>query len=171
MLAAAVIGQKNSARFAATIYKIGINRCVSVPQEISSRFGKSRYIPVVATVRGVRLRTTIVPAGAGSSRLYLNSAMRKAACADAGDTIWIELRADRESREIAVPADISAALRLSRAARAAWNVTTTALRREFLRWVLAAKQPETRARRIRRGLQTLEARAEGKQKAPARGRG
>jgi len=163
--------EKNCAKFAATIYKIGINRCVSVPGEIASQFGKGRYTPVVAIVRGIRLRTTLVPAGAGCSRLYLNAMMRKAACADAGDKIWIELRADRESREVAVPADISAALRASKAAHAAWSVTTPALRREFLRWVIAAKQPETRARRVRRGLKTLAARAERKQKAPARGRG
>ena len=92
-------------RFLATIYKIWMMRHVDVPEEVSalltkahvgagtgqrSTASKPRYIPVVAIVNGRSVRTTLVPAGAGRYRLQLNTALRKAADADAGDVVSVE---------------------------------------------------------------------------------
>ena len=62
---------------------------------------KPKYIPVVAIVDGKSARTTLVPAGAGRYRMQINTALRKAAQADVGDVVSVELRLDRESRELA----------------------------------------------------------------------
>jgi hypothetical protein len=152
----------NILTFSATLYKIGINRCVDVPEEISRALGRGRSIPVVATVNGRSVITTLLPGSGGGHRLFINSELRQAAGADAGQRIWIALRADRASREIPIPPDVAAALRRSPQATRAFAEITPALRREFLRWVLAARTPETRARRIARGLQTLIARTRSK---------
>ncbi|MFY9530499.1 MAG: YdeI/OmpD-associated family protein [Candidatus Acidiferrales bacterium] len=150
---------KQTQRFLATIYKIGINRCVDVPAEISRSFAGKRYVPVVAVVNGRSVRTTLVPGRARCYRLYLNSPLRKAAHTDAGDLVGVLLRLDRKSRELPTPGELREALKQDPRARKAFRETTPALRREFLRWVLNAKHQETRLRRIQRGLKTLIARA------------
>jgi len=148
-------------QFVATIYKVGILRCVSVPEEICTRLrpGKGRTAPVVATVAGQTLRTTLLPVAGGGYRLYLNGAMRKAAGADAGDPIGVTLRLDRTSREMPVPNDIAAALSRARDAREYFLAKSPSLRREVLRYIEQAKAPATRARRIANCVRELTRRA------------
>ena len=150
--------------FSATLYKIGINRCVDVPEEIARVLGRRRRVPVVVTVNGRSVRATLLPGSGGAQRLFINSELRRAAGADAGQRIWIALRPDRASREIPVPSDVVAVLRRAPQAKQAFAAITPALRREFLRWVLAARAPETRARRIARGLKNIIARVRRKRR-------
>jgi uncharacterized protein YdeI (YjbR/CyaY-like superfamily) len=58
-----------------------------------------------------------------------------------------------------VPADLSAALKRSPKAAAAWAGFSPSCRREYIEWITEAKRPETREQRV---LTTLEWTAEGK---------
>lgn len=98
-------------QFVATIYKVGINRCVDVPEEISRALGGKGYIPVIANVQGLIARTTLVPAGNGTHRLFLDGKIRKKLGIDARSLVGITLRRDKKPNEIAVPSDVAAALR------------------------------------------------------------
>ncbi len=55
-----------------------------------------------------------------------------------------------------VPADLRKALAIAARAKAQWNDLTPIARRDFLSWIEAAKQPETRERRIARACSMLE---------------
>jgi hypothetical protein len=155
-------------RFLAAIYKVGINRAVDVPEEICRELCASGYVPVVATVSGQSGSTTLIPAGGGAYRLYLDSRLRKAARVDAGDVVSVMLELDGESREVPVPAELRRALRKSASDRKIFVELTPGLRREFLCWVMAAKTAETRERRVQRGLQTLRDRAAASRSAGVR---
>jgi len=146
-------------RFVATLYKSGINRCIDVPEEISRALGAKGYIPVFVSVQGLIVRTTLIPAGNGQHRLFIDGKIRKKLGVDAGSLIGIVLRRDKKPRELAVPADVTAALRKTPGAQKAFEAITPALRREFLRWVLNAKRSETRAKRIARAIPILIERA------------
>ena len=119
-----------------------------------------KYIPVVATVNGRNSRTTLVPAGDGRYRMQINTALRKAAHADVGDVVSIELRLDRESRELPVPADLRAALKenIRKPARPSKR-SRSGHRRQFIKWFDSAKAPETRIRRLARAMDVLLERA------------
>ena len=67
----------------------------------------------------------------------------------------------RPKVEIAVPADLTAALGANAAARAAFDSFAPSHRREYLEWITEAKRDETRAKRI---VQTVEWLAEGKKR-------
>ena len=99
---------------------------------------------------------------------FLHGKIRKKLGVDAGDIVGIVLRRDKKPDEIDVPADVAAALRKIRGAQAAFKMITPALRREFLRWVLNAKRPETRAKRIERAIPILIARARARKRRGAR---
>lgn len=60
-----------------------------------------------------------------------------------------------------MPADLRKVLTSSRSLEAAWEDITPLARNEWLCWVLDAKKPETRARRIDRTRQDL---AKGKRR-------
>ena len=170
--------------FVATIYKIWIMRHVDVPAGIAAaliaqlrggegnatrRAGKSasqgskrarpKYVPVVANVNGCSARVTLMPAGGGRYRIQLNTALRKAARADVGDVVRVELRLDRVSREEPVPADLRLALKENPAARQAFDELTTGHRRHFIKWFDSAKGPDTRIRRLGRAIDHLLERA------------
>lgn len=146
-------------RFVGTLYKLGINRCVDVPEEVSRALGGQGYIPVIANAQGLVVRTTLVPAGNGTHRLFLDGKIRKKLGIDARSLVGITLQRDKKPNAITVPSDVAAALRKTPGAQKAFKAITPGLRREFLRWVLNAKHAETRAKRIARAIPILIERA------------
>lgn len=73
-----------------------------------------------------------------------------------------KLRPAREAKgELAAPDDLAAALGENDAARATFDAFPPSCRREYIEWVVDAKRPETRAKRI---AQAAEWMAEGKRR-------
>lgn len=157
------MGSKSNGRqFTATVYQIWLMRHVDVPKEIGDLLEKEsgkKHIPVVAVVNGKSARTTLVPAGGGRFRLHLNRALRKAAGADAGDLVSVELRMDRASRERPVPLDLSAGLKRHPKAWRAFQGLAPGHRRHFIQWFDSAKSPAARERRLDRAIDVLLERA------------
>jgi Bacteriocin-protection, YdeI or OmpD-Associated/Domain of unknown function (DUF1905) len=161
-----------SVRFTATIYKIWLLRHVDVPEGIGRALeresGKKKHIPVVATVNGKSAQVTLVPAGGGRYRLHLNTALRRAARADAGDVVCVELRIDRGSRSLPVPRDLSAGLKRRPRAWRAFQGLPPGHRRQFIRWFDSAKSPGARERRLDRAVDALLERALLRPPSPSR---
>jgi len=120
---------------------------------------RGKYIPVVAIVNGRSTRTTLTPAGAGHYRLQFNATLRKAAHADVGDIVGIELKLDRASRELPIPPELAAGLRRRPLLRKEFDRLPPGGRMQFLRFLLKAKAPATREKRIKRLLEILLERA------------
>ena len=59
--------------------------------------------------------------------------------------------------EIEMPADVAKALAASKPATATWAACTPAMRRDFVLWIVSAKQAETRARRVGQAVEKLAA--------------
>jgi Bacteriocin-protection, YdeI or OmpD-Associated/Domain of unknown function (DUF1905) len=147
----------------ATIYKIWLMRHVDVPEEIGRALeresGRKKHIPVVAIVNGKSARVTLVPAGGGRYRLHLNTALRKAARADAGEVVSVELRIDGGSRSLPVPPDLSAGLKRHPKAWRAFQNLAPGHRRHFIQWFDSAKSRAARERRLGRAVDALLERA------------
>jgi len=141
-----------------------------VPARISKSLGGAVSIPVRGRAAEVPFRSTLIARGAGKHRLYVHSRAWRCRGLDAGDSIAIELEHDPESRQIAVPADFLSALEDRPAARAAFAASTRALHQEIANWVAAAKQAQTRERRIEKALDVLEERWQRKRRKPATAR-
>src|SRR5580700_12349801 len=118
------------------------------PKSQAARRARPKYVPVVAIVNGSRARVTLMPAGGGRYRIQLNTALRKAARADAGDEVSVTLRFDRESREPSVPGDLRMALKENPEARKVFEALTTGHRRHIVDWFDSARGVDTRIRRL-----------------------
>jgi hypothetical protein len=160
--------EKASRCFVARIYKVGINRCVDVPKDFVSATEKRGYIPVSGSADGISFRSTLLPGLNQMYRLFLHSRIWKNVGLDAGDVIEITLERDQESRDVALPE--AASLAGHRGALAALQNVTPGLRREFIKWVVAAKHPATRERRIRIGIPRLIERARRRSARTGRGK-
>jgi hypothetical protein len=165
-------------KFLATIYKIWMMRHVDVPTDIADalikqlesskhtaaspkkrKAPKPKHIPVVATVNHCATRTTLVPAGAGRYRLQINTALRKAGRADAGDVIGVALELDTAPRDIPVPAELTSVLKRHPKARKEFDRLPPGHRRQLLLYFLRAKSPKARAHVTERFLDHLHERA------------
>ena len=154
---------KPNRRFLATIYKIWMLRYVDVPEDIGCALekesGKKKHIPVVAIVNGRSTRTTLVPAGGGRYRLQFNATLRKAARADVGEVAGIELRIDRESRELAIPPELQVAFKTHPVQRKVFERMGPGTRRQSILYLNRAKSPEVRRKAIARLMDVLLERA------------
>lgn len=160
-------------RFMATVYRIWMMRHIDVPDEIArelqkqmasagrarGKTAKAKYIPVVAMVNRASARTTLVPAGGGRFRMQINTALRKAARADTGEVVSVELRIDRASRSVPVPADLREGLRQHPKADKAFAALAPGHRRHFIQWFDSAKSEGARQRRLNRAIDFLLERA------------
>ena len=125
----------------------------------TAKSGEPKYIPVVASVNGKTGRMTLVPAGGGRYRMQINTALRKAAHADVGDVVGVELRLDRASRSLPVPSDLKVGLKRHPKARKAFEALAPGHRRHFIEWYDSAKSAEARRRRLERAIDVLLERA------------
>lgn len=150
------MAQRQKARsFRARICKVGINRCVDVPQRVSRALGEDKYVPVKGCVEDVAIRSTLVPRGGGKYRLFIHSRIYKALGVDIGDLVQIRLVRDSRSREIPVPEELAKALRANKDAQASFERLPPGARRGFLQWLAGAKKPETQNRRIKEAVKRL----------------
>ena len=136
--------------FSASIYKVGLIRYVDVPREISKKFGGSPHVPVIGTVDGLPVRTTLVSRGKGAYRMAIHGDIRKKLRADCGAVIEVAIQVDEESREPVLPPALVLALRTAPKAQRRFRGITTALRRQIVRYLTAVKSQETLERRVSR---------------------
>src|SRR5207248_10700720 len=100
---------------------------------------------------------TLEPDGQKSHWLKVNRTIREAAGADAGDVVTLEIAPVGEEPQPKVPADLRNALAAAPKARALWSDITLIARRDGIRLFVSAKQPETRALRIKNACAMLAA--------------
>lgn len=151
--------KNQDAPFHARLYKIGVNRAVDVPAKISQAFGGGGFIPVQGWIEGIPITSTLVPRGNGRHRLFVHSRIWNRLKIGKGDFVEVLLTRGEPPKEPPIPEDLASALKMTKGAAEAFRQVTSALRREFINWIENAKQPETRAHRIEKGLPVLMARA------------
>lgn len=112
---------------------------------------------VEGTINGFRFQVALEPDGKGSHWFRVKKSMRKAAGADAGDTVTLVIEPAKEWSEPRVPADLKSALAAAPRAHNLWLDITPMARWDWIRWIGSTKQPETRRRRIEVACSKLKA--------------
>jgi uncharacterized protein YdeI (YjbR/CyaY-like superfamily) len=91
--------------------------------------------------------------------MQINTALRKAARADVGDVVGVELRLDLSSRNLPIPPDLRAGLKPHPKAWKAFEALTQGHRRHFIEWFDSARSAGARGRRLDRAIDLLLKRA------------
>lgn len=148
-------------RFRATLYAVGVNRCVDVPPEVSDALGGETIIRVVGRVGGEPYRSNLAPRGGGAHRLFVHSDIWRKLGVDVGDEVEVEIERDEQEWEITVPADLAEAMPEGSEALEAFQALTVPNRKRFIDRIEEARTPATRQRRIEQGVQLLVERLRG----------
>lgn len=135
-------------KFRATIEQSGKTATgIKVPTDVLDRLGAGKRPAVHVTINRYTYRSTVGVMG-GVAMLPLSAENREAAGVAAGDEVDVELVLDTEPREVAVPADLAAALDSNPDARRVFVGLSYSAKRRHVLAVEGAKSPETRRRRI-----------------------
>jgi hypothetical protein len=134
---------------------------LTLPKTASAKLPSRGMTTVEGTINGFPFRATLEPDGQKGHWLKVSRKLRDAAGTDVGDVVTLEIALAGEEPEPKVPADLRKALMNALKARALWFDITPVARRDWIHWIVSAKRPETRARRISNACAML---ADGKRR-------
>jgi Bacteriocin-protection, YdeI or OmpD-Associated/Domain of unknown function (DUF1905) len=128
-----------------------------LPKNASAKLPSRGMTAIEGTMNGVPFQAILEPDGQKGHWLKVDRNLRKTAGAEAGDVVILEVAPSAEEPEPKVPADLRKALAAAPKARALWSDITPIARRDWIQWIMSAKQLETRARRIKNACSMLAA--------------
>jgi hypothetical protein len=121
-----------------------------LPKNASAKLPSRGMTAIEGTINGVPFQAVVEPDGKKSHWLKVDRNLREAAGAHAGDIVTLEIAPASKEPEPTVPADLRKALAdAAPKARELWSDIAPNARRDWIHWITSAKQPETRARRIK----------------------
>lgn len=135
-------------RFDAQLFNIGSWTLLRLPKSASAMLPTRGMTMVEGTINGFRFQAPLEPDGKGSHWFRVDKTMCEAAGAGAGDTVMLEIEPSKEWPAPEVPADLENALADVPQARTLWMKITPNAQWDWIRWIRATNQPETRRRRI-----------------------
>ncbi len=143
--------------FETTPLKIGDWTILRLPESASAKLPSRGMTLVEGTINGFRSVIVLEPDGKGSHWFRVDAGLREAAGIDAGDKVTMVVKPAKEWPEPEVPADLKKALASDPRANALWMEITPMARWDWLRWIRATNNRETRSRRVEVALSKLKA--------------
>ncbi len=141
--------------FETVLLKIGDWTILRLPESASAKLPSRGMTLVEATINGFLSQIALEPDGKGSHWFRVDSGLREAAGIGASGTVTMAFEPSKEWPEPEVPADLNEALASDAQANALWVQITPMARWDWLRWIRATNNQETRARRIEVALLKL----------------
>jgi hypothetical protein len=144
-------------RFDTTPLKIGDWIILRLPESASAQLPSRGSTIVEGTINGFHSKIVLEPDGKGSHWFRVDSGLREAAGVNADEPVTMEVEPSKEWSEPEVPADLNTALASDSQANALWVKITPMAHWDWIRWIRATNNPETRRRRIEVALSKLKA--------------
>ena len=141
----------------ATLCTMGAWTLLRLPTGASARLPSRGMAMVEGTINGSPFQAPLEPDGKGSHWLRVDDALCAVAGADAGDTVTLVMEPVTDWPAPAVPADVQAALVSIPQAHALWMTSTPKAQWDWIRWIRATTNPDTRRRRIEVACSKLQA--------------
>lgn len=132
-----------------------------IPFDVQEAFGSKAQVPVAGSLNGFPFRNSLLPQGDGTHAMMVGKDLQAGARAKAGETVHVVMRRDDAERVVDVPEDFAAALARDAMAEPFFTALTPSQKKEYIDWIVSAKQAPTRAGRIEKALLYL---AEGKKR-------
>lgn len=136
-------------RFEATPYTISDRTILQLPEEASENLPSRGQVAVQGTINGNGFQTVLEPDGSFGHWMRIDGQLQQTAGIGAGDTAMLEIEPLKDWPEPEVPLDFEMALAAaSQTVQDLWTAITPMARWEWVRWVNATKNSDTRKRRV-----------------------
>lgn len=144
-------------RVTATVTSIDQTMLVRLPAEASERLPSRGQVAVRASLDGHDFETVVEPDGRRGHWVRVDDDLRQRTGVGGGDVVELALEVAPEWPEPDVPDDLAAALAGAPApVKDAWEDITPMARWEWVRWVQATANPQTRERRVEVSISKLD---------------
>ena len=136
-------------RFEATLHTIDKWTIVRLPEKASAKLPSRGQVAVQGMIDGHEFQTVLEPDGCSGHWMRIDEKLQRTAAISAGDTATLEIEPTSDWPEPDVPRDFETALVTApQKIQDLWNDITPMARWEWVRWVNATKNPDTRRRRV-----------------------
>ena len=136
-------------RFDATLYTIDEWTILRLPGKASEKLPSRGQVAVQGTINGHGFQTVLEPDGNFGHWMRIDGKLQQAASLCAGDTATLEIESLNHWPEPYVPHDLETALAAApQKIQDLWKGITPMARWEWVRWVNATQNPDTRKRRV-----------------------
>ena len=136
-------------RFDATLYTIDKSTVLRLPEKASAKLPSRGQVAVQGTINGHPFQTVLEPDGNSGHWMRIDGKLQQAAALSAGDTATLEIESLKDWPEPNVPRDLDTALATApHRIQELWKGITPMARWEWVRWVNATPNPDTRKRRV-----------------------
>ena len=133
----------------ATLYQLDRWTILRLPDEASKELPSRGQVAVHGTINGHPFQTVLEPDGAGGHWMKIEGKLHRTAGVSAGETTTLEIEAAKDWPEPSLPKDFEAALTAApQKIQDLWGDITPMARWEWVRWVNATRNPDTRRRRV-----------------------
>lgn len=121
---------------------------VPLPERVSQQLQTHNATTLEGAINILPFQATLKPNSKGAYYLKLPQAVCIATRISVGDQVTVEITRIGEEKETRMPADLRKTLVAAPKAKALWEDITPIARRDWIFWMISAKQAETRKRRI-----------------------
>jgi len=144
-------------RFDATVFSIDGSTVLLLPRKASAQLPSRGQVAVTGVIDGTSFETVLEPDGRSGHWMRVDRALQRDTGIGAGDVATIDLELSADWPEPDVPDDLAAALDAApREIQALWEDITPMARWEWVRWVNATNNPDTRSRRVEVTISKME---------------
>jgi len=127
---------------------------VEVPFDVEKELGSKRP-KIKAMIEGIPYRGILTRMGTECHLLLILKSIREQAGKSFGDEVAVTIEPDTEPRLIEVPPDLQKAFRKDKAAREFFDTLSYTHKREYVNYLLEARRPETRLKRVEKVVEML----------------
>ena len=143
--------------FTATLSTIDDATLVRLPDDVSEWLPSRGQVAVRGSIGGRDFETVVEPDGRRGHWIRIDEVLQRAAGVSSGDSTELTLQVSPEWPEPNVPDDLAAALTEAPAKiHDMWADITPMARWEWVRWVQATRNPQTRQRRVEVSISKLD---------------
>jgi Bacteriocin-protection, YdeI or OmpD-Associated/Domain of unknown function (DUF1905) len=147
----------STVHFGATLSRVDTWTIVRLPEKASGKLPSRGQVAVEGAINGFGFQTVLEPDGDSGHWMRIDEKLQQAASLRVGETVRVECEPLREWPEPTVPRDLETALAAApQKIRDMWDDITPMARWEWVRWVNATKNPETRTRRVEVSISKME---------------
>jgi Domain of unknown function (DUF1905)/Bacteriocin-protection, YdeI or OmpD-Associated len=136
-------------RFAAAPSTIDKSTVLRLPQKASRKLPSRGQVAIQGTINGHRFQTVLEPDGNSGHWMRIDRKLKDSAALSTGDSATLEIEPVKDWPEPSVPQDLKTALAAApQKIQDLWKEITPMARWEWVRWVNATPNPDTRKRRV-----------------------
>src|SRR6202165_601978 len=136
-------------RFDATLYTLDKWTLLRLPEKASGKLPSRGQVGVQGTINGHGSQAVLEPGGNSGHWMRIDGKLQQTAALGAGDTATLEIESLRDWPEPNVPQDLEAAMAAApQKIQDLWKGITPMARWEWVRWVKATQNADTRKRRV-----------------------